>query len=75
MGWGTLLTNDFRDCHPRGSADFEPISLVCKVKEVEGHPAVKLSDNYNKATGPADEVAYYRSVFGTEGINGAPVLV
>jgi hypothetical protein len=28
---------------------------------------VKLSDNPTKATGPADEVAYYRSVFGAEG--------
>lgn len=74
-GWGTLLTNDFRGCHPRRLADLDPISLVCKVSEVEGGPAVKLSDNYNKATGPADEVAFYRSVFGTEGVEGAPVVV
>ena len=25
-GWGTLLTNDFRGCHPRGERDFEPIA-------------------------------------------------
>lgn len=64
-GWGTLLTNDFRDCHPRGESDLEPISLVCKIVTVNRRSAVKLSDNPNKATGPADEVARYRRVFNT----------
>jgi nicotinate phosphoribosyltransferase len=75
MGWGTMLTNDFVGCHPRDLPDFDPISLVCKVAEAEGSPAVKLSDNWNKATGPADEVKRYRAAFGTEGIKGAPVVV
>jgi len=75
FGWGTLLTNDFRGCHPRNLKDFDPISLVCKVSEAEGHAAVKLSDNYTKATGPIDEVEYYRSVFGIEGLANAPVSV
>jgi nicotinate phosphoribosyltransferase len=74
-GWGTLLTNDFRGCHPRGWTDLDPISLVCKVSHVEGRPAVKLSDNYEKATGPASEIALYRETFGSEGVTGAPVLV
>jgi nicotinate phosphoribosyltransferase len=74
-GWGTLLTNDFRGCHPRGEHDLEPISLVCKVVSVEGRPAVKLSDNVNKATGPADEVDRYRRVFGTRAGVGTEVLV
>ena len=74
-GWGTMESNDFIGCHPRGSDDFDPISLVCKVRDVEGHPAVKLSDNYNKATGPAEEVAVYREIFGSEGLKGAPVVV
>jgi nicotinate phosphoribosyltransferase len=63
-GWGTLLTNDFRGCHPRGEHDLEPISLVCKLMTVEDRPAVKLSDNPRKATGPDDEIARYRRVFG-----------
>ena len=42
---------------------------------VEGRPAVKLSDNPTKATGPAEEVAYYRSVFGAEGLAELPVTV
>jgi nicotinate phosphoribosyltransferase len=74
-GWGTLLTNDFRDCHPRGEHDFEPISLVCKLMTVEGCPAVKLSDNVRKATGPAEEIERYRHVFGSVAVEGAAVLV
>jgi hypothetical protein len=29
------------------------VSLVCKLTDVEGRPAVKLSDNYEKTLGPA----------------------
>ncbi len=78
-GWGTLLTNDFRGCHPRGhtaSQDtFEPISLVCKVTSAEGMPTVKLSDNPNKATGPAASIAHYREVFASPVLASQPVLV
>jgi len=74
-GWGTLLTNDFRGCHPRGGDSLEPISLVCKLKSVEGRPAVKLSDNLRKATGPPEEIARYRRVFGSVAKVGAEVLV
>lgn len=85
FGWGTLLTNDFRGCHPNAEAEaaLTPISLVCKVKEIvkpvgEGFKiagAVKLSDNYTKATGLPDDVERYRRVFGTDGQKGAPVVV
>jgi len=74
-GWGTLLTNDFRHCHPRNESDLEPISLVCKIVTANGRPAVKLSDNPNKATGPADEVERYRSVFGTPAGTAQDVIV
>jgi nicotinate phosphoribosyltransferase len=74
-GWGTLLTNDFRGCHPRGEDSFDPISLVCKLTSVDGIPTVKLSDNANKATGPADEIARYRRVFGSPVLEKVPVLV
>src|SRR5271154_5613299 len=74
-GWGTLLTNDFRGCHPHGETGLDPISLVCKLMTVEGRPAVKLSDNLRKATGPADEIARYRTVFGSAVVVGAEVLV
>ena len=74
-GWGTLLTNDFRDCHPRGERDLEPISLVCKLMTVEGRPAVKLSDNPRKATGPEEEIERYRRVFGTAAVEAIEVLV
>ncbi len=74
-GWGTLLTNDFRGCDPAGGPDFDPISLVCKVTSVNGRPAVKLSDNYAKALGPASEVARYRRVFGSAGMANVPPVV
>ncbi len=74
-GWGTLLTNDFRGCHPRGEEDLEPISLVCKLVTVNGIAAVKLSDNAKKATGPKELVARYRRVFGSAAEDGAAVVV
>jgi nicotinate phosphoribosyltransferase len=73
-GWGTLLTNDFRGCNPNDGQGFDPISLICKVSEVEGRPAVKLSDNYAKALGPEQEIERYRRVFGAEGIANAPIV-
>jgi nicotinate phosphoribosyltransferase len=73
-GWGTLLTNDFRDCDPSGSGGFDPISLISKVSSVEGRPAVKLSDNYAKALGLPSEIERYRRVFGTAGISNMPVI-
>jgi nicotinate phosphoribosyltransferase len=74
-GWGTYLTNDFRNCNPRGDNSFDPISLVCKLSEVDGRPAVKLSDNYSKAMGPPAEIQRYRRIFGTSGVADAPVNV
>ncbi|HEX5424943.1 MAG TPA: nicotinate phosphoribosyltransferase [Candidatus Acidoferrales bacterium] len=73
-GWGTLLTNDFRDCNPRGDESFDPVSLVCKLTEVEGRPAVKLSDNYSKALGDPAEIERYRRIFGTDGVANVPVI-
>lgn len=73
-GWGTLLTNDFRDCDPAGGNGFDPVSLICKVHTVEGRPAVKLSDNYAKAVGPESEIERYRRVFGTAGVSNVPVI-
>jgi nicotinate phosphoribosyltransferase len=74
-GWGTYLTNDFRNCNPQGDEEFDPVSLVCKLTDVEGRPTVKLSDNYSKAVGPAGEIERYRRVFGTAGVANVPVLI
>jgi nicotinate phosphoribosyltransferase len=73
-GWGTLLTNDFRNCDPQGGRGFDPCSLVCKLHEAEGKPAVKLSDNPEKVLGPENEVARYQRVFGTTGMSYTPVI-
>jgi nicotinate phosphoribosyltransferase len=75
FGWGTNLTNDFVGCAPDGSANLDPISIVCKVTSVDGRPAVKLSDNPEKATGDAPEIERYLRVFGSAGRVRSPVLV
>lgn len=67
FGWGTLFANDFLGCHPRHRDDLNPLSLVCKITGVRGRPAVKLSDNIAKPTGPEAEIARYRHIFGTAG--------
>src|ERR1700757_2778088 len=67
FGWGTNLTNDFIGCLPDGTSNLDPISIVCKVTSVDGRPAVKLSDNPEKATGIQSEVERYLRVFGNAG--------
>jgi len=76
IGWGTNLTNDFKGCAPAGvDGELKAISLVCKVTEADGRPAVKLSDNPNKEMGLPEAVARYRRVFGRAGMTAAPVHV
>ena len=64
FGWGTLLTNDLRDCAPVKNPGLDPISLVCKVTRANGRPTVKLSDNLEKASGPPSLIERYQDVFG-----------
>lgn len=75
FGWGTNLTNDFKGCLPGEDHALDPISLVCKVTQADGRPAVKLSDNPEKATGDAAEIARYLQIFGEAGRIAAPVTV
>jgi nicotinate phosphoribosyltransferase len=74
VGWGTLLTNDFRNCNPQATTDFDPVSLVCKLTDADGHPAVKLSDNFQKALGSPAEIQRYRQLFGLAGVANTPVI-
>lgn len=75
FGWGTNLTNDFRGCAPFGTHALDPISLVCKVVEANGRPAVKLSDNPAKATGDPAEIERYLRVFGIGGREASEISV
>jgi len=75
FGWGTNLTNDFEGCAPVNIPGLMPISLVCKVTSANGRPAVKLSDNPQKATGDPREIARYLKIFGSEDFVEQPVLV
>ena len=73
FGWGTMLTNDFRGLV--AGDRLAPFSLVCKAVSANGRPTVKLSDNPNKAMGPADEVERYKRVFGVGVQNAVDVVV
>ena len=64
FGWGTNLTNDFKDCAPQKNMQLKAISLVCKITQANGRPAVKLSDNPEKATGDRAEIERYIQLFG-----------
>ena len=64
FGWGTNLTNDFRDLVSDGSLD--AFSLVCKPIKANDRSTVKLSDNLNKALGPSEEINRYKRVFGVK---------
>ena len=75
FGWGTNLTNDFRDCAPAPMPELTPISLVCKVTRAGGRSAVKLSDNVEKATGDRAEIERYLRVFGEAGRGRQTVTV
>jgi nicotinate phosphoribosyltransferase len=75
FGWGTNLTNDFAGCAPQPNEGLDAISLVCKVSDANGRPALKLSDNPNKAMGNPGEIARYLRVFGTEGRVEQPVSI
>ena len=46
---------------PRAIGEAEVVQIA---GDANGRPTVKLSDNPNKAMGPADEIARYKRVFG-----------
>lgn len=73
FGWGTMLTNDFIGLVENDA--LAPFSLVCKAVSANGRPTVKLSDNPNKAMGPASEIARYKRVFGVGAQQAQEVLV
>ncbi len=73
FGWGTMLTNDFKGLVANDG--LAPFSLVCKAVAANGRPTVKLSDNPNKAMGPADEIARYKRVFGVGEQESVEVVV
>jgi len=73
FGWGTLLTNDFRGLVPDDA--LAPFSLVCKAVSANGRPTVKLSDNPEKAMGPAGEIQRYKRVFGVGEQDSQAVIV
>lgn len=67
FGWGTNKVHDV--------PYVEPLSIVMKLVEAAGRPAIKLSDNLAKAVGDPEEVARMKRIFGyvTE-FSEAPVV-
>lgn len=55
FGIGTFLTNDFRNSDDP-TVKSKPLNIVMKISKVNGYPAIKLSDNASKNTGPPEEV-------------------
>lgn len=55
-GVGTSLTNDFT--RKSTGERSKPLNMVIKLYCIEGHPAVKISDDLTKNTGDQDEVEY-----------------
>jgi nicotinate phosphoribosyltransferase len=53
----------------------DPISLVCKLTSADSIPTVKLSNNPNKSTDPADLIVRYRRAFSSPVLAKVPVLV
>ena len=85
-GWGTNFTNDFNGCHPNGEdivpglsvtwdQVFRNFSIVMKVVEANGQPAVKLSNNINKASGTVGAISDYIRIFGRKGCGEQAVEV
>lgn len=56
FGWGTNLTND---------VGLEPPSLIVKPVRACGRATVKLTDNFDKATGDPGELERFMRIFGT----------
>lgn len=54
FGWGTNLTNDL---------GFQPLSMVVKLVESNGHGTVKLSDNIVKAIGKPEDIERFKKIF------------
>ena len=50
-------------------------SGVEEAVSAEGRPTVKLSDNPNKAMGPADEIERYKHIFGVGEQKAQDVMV
>ena len=73
FGWGTLLTNDFRELVPDDA--LAPFSLVCKAIRANDKATVKLSDNVGKAMGPPEEIERYRRVFNQTSQSSEPIVV
>ncbi|WFD24708.1 nicotinate phosphoribosyltransferase [Malassezia equina] len=59
------MTNDFERTSRKGPSP--ALNLVIKLYSINGHPAVKISDDLTKNTGDKDEIAMVKRRFGLDG--------
>lgn len=75
FGFGTHNTNNCSGLWPmKNDPGFGQISMVVKVTEAAGMPAVKLSDNPSKALG-GERAERFKRIFGSAGFDERPVSV
>ncbi|KAF5341842.1 hypothetical protein D9611_001731 [Ephemerocybe angulata] len=64
FGIGTHFTNDFTTVSSSGKEPSKALNIVIKLREVDGKPCIKLSDDLKKTTGDRETVDRVLGMYG-----------